>query len=112
MPNPMKTDKQAGEKIEKVQKTFNVAELEHQRAPNFVSAYSNSATFGLNFFDMTMVFGQIVSPTPLTMLIEDRVAVTMSLEHAKALLRGLQDTIAAYEKTHGPVRDTPSIEKV
>jgi hypothetical protein len=98
------------EKTEKVQKIFNVAELEHYRIPEFVSVYSNSAGFGINFFDLSIVFGQIVSPNIESMLIEDRVAVTMSIEHARALMIALQDTLAAYEKTHGQIRKAAPVE--
>ncbi len=98
------------EKVEKLQKTFNVAELEHYRVPDFVSVYANSAGFGINFFDLSIVFGQIVSPSNEAMLIEDRIAVTMSIEHARALMVALQDTLAAYEKTHGQIRKVAPVE--
>jgi hypothetical protein len=98
------------EKVEKLQKTFNVAELEHYRVPDFISFYANNAGFGINFFDLSIVFGQIVSPTNESMLIEDRLAVTMSIEHAKALMMALQDMLATYEKTHGQIRKPSPIE--
>lgn len=98
------------EKVDKLQKTFNVAELEHYRVPDFTQVYANSAGFGINFFDLSIVFGQIVSPSNDSMLIEDKIVVTMSIEHARALMLALQDTLATYEKTHGQIRKPAPVE--
>jgi hypothetical protein len=91
---------------------FNVAEMEHRHAPNFSFVYTNIVSLSLNFFDCQVIFGQILSTDPKSMHIEDRVSVTMSIEHAKALAKGLNDTVEQYEKVHGPVRTAPLLDKV
>jgi hypothetical protein len=87
-------------------KIFNAAELEHKQSPNFSRIYTNSAGFGVNFFDLTIMFGEMVQD-PGGMHIEDRVAVTMSLEHANALAQALRQAIDLYETSHAPIRKTP-----
>jgi len=91
---------------------FNVAEMEHKQGPDFSYIYANSASFSLNFFDIQITFGQILSPDPKSMYIEDRVAVTMTMEHARALEKALHDGIDQYEKIHGPVRPAPPTDKI
>ena len=94
------------------QRKFNVLEMEHQRATNFSQVYANNASFGITFFDFSITFGQILAPDPNSMLVEDRATITMSLEHAKALMNALQETLVTYEKTHGPIRKAPTPDKV
>ncbi len=38
---------------------------------------------------------------------EDQALVTMSYEHAKALVKGLGEAVSNYEKEHGVIRDKP-----
>jgi Protein of unknown function (DUF3467) len=89
-------------------KVFNAKDLEHRPSPDFLRVYTNSANFGINFFDLTIVFGEMVSDTDAKgMHIENRVAVTMSLEHAQALAQALRQTLDLYETTHAPIRKAP-----
>ncbi len=104
-------DKPAREKMSLTQKTFNVVELDHKRAENYPHVYSNSASFGITFFDLSIHFGQIRSGGPNSMYVEDLATITMSLEHAKALQNALQETLVNYEKSHGPIRDAPTMTK-
>jgi hypothetical protein len=91
---------------------FNVAEMEHKRSQNFSFVYANNAAFSLNFYDLQITFGQIVATGPKAMHIEDLVSVSMSIEHAKALAKALNDVVGQYEKLHGSVRVAPTLEKV
>ena len=95
-----------------VQKAFNVGELEHRPAPNFLQVYANSASFGVNFFELSILFGQITTASPSKMNVEERVTVTMSLEHAKALANALQEALTNYEKSHASIRKAPTMDKV
>jgi len=90
-------------------KLFNVKDLEHKSSPDFMRVYANSANFGLNFYDLTIVFGEMVSDADANgMHIENRVAVTMSLEHARALSDALQKTLEIYESSHhAKIRKAP-----
>ena len=90
-------------------KVFNAKDLAHTNSPDFFRVYANSANFGLNFFDLTITFGEMVSEADANgMHIENRVAVTMSLEHARALSDALQKTIDIYESSHhAKIRKTP-----
>lgn len=87
---------------------FNVADLPRKKAATFLRIYANNAGVAASFFDIDLVFGQLIAaqdesgkPMPH---IEDLVTVSMSWEHAKALAKALDRTIAAYEKDQGPVR--------
>jgi hypothetical protein len=99
-------------KLAVAQKTFDVSSMEHKPAHGFQQVYSNNATFSINFFDLSIMFGRITSPNQSTMFLEDQVTVTMSLEHAAALQKTLADVIANYEKTHGPLRTVPPLNKI
>ncbi|HEV2200996.1 MAG TPA: DUF3467 domain-containing protein [Bryobacteraceae bacterium] len=89
-------------------KVFNAKDLEHRHSPNFLRIYANNAGFGINFFDLTIVFGEMVADADgKGMYTEDRVAVTMSLEHAQALMQALRQALDIYEKTHAPIRKVP-----
>jgi hypothetical protein len=93
-------------------KQFNVAEMAHRHAPSFSYIYANSASFSLNFFDIQIIFGQILSPDPTSMYVEDRVSITMTMEHARALEKALHDALEQYEKRSGPVRAAPPPDQI
>jgi hypothetical protein len=82
--------------------------LPHKRDSSFASVYCNSAGFSMTFYDLTMVFGQILTTGPEGPHIQDRAEVTMSLEHAKALLEALAKPLQDYEAKYGPIRPKPS----
>jgi hypothetical protein len=90
-------------------KQYNILELVHKRSPDFRFAYTNSSALAANFYDANLLFGEIQRTlTDEAPYIEDRVAVTMTWEHLKALDRAIQKAIAEYEKHGGgPIRDNP-----
>lgn len=94
------------------QKTFSVTEMEHRRGGSFSHIYCNTASFSITFFDFSITFGEITSDNPDEMHIEDRARVTMSLEHAQALLVALQHQLTSYEKKYGATRKVPPVEEI
>jgi hypothetical protein len=91
------------------EKTFAIADLKHKTAENFRRVYSNNSNIAANFFDMTVLFGEvIIDPEGTDPFLNDEVAVTMSWEHAKALLDGLARALTDYEQSNKqPIRRKP-----
>src|SRR5690242_20210712 len=91
---------------------FNVLEMEHRQAATFSNVYCNTTSFGMTFYDLSIVFGQIVALDSKSMIVEDGARIVMGWEHAKALSNALLGAIAHYEKTHGPIRKAPHLDNV
>jgi hypothetical protein len=85
-------------------------DLPHTRASDFRLVYTNNTGLALNFYDITLIFGYVVPDAfkPGETQIEDRVAVTMSWEHAKALVNGLRSVVEQYEsENNAKLRELP-----
>ncbi len=87
---------------------YRVDELEVIRSEDFHFAHANRARVSENFFDVSLIFSAIlprveISGTPP--YVEERVGVTMSWEHLKALRDVLTERIENYEADMGPIRD-------
>jgi len=89
------------------EKDIRVADLKHIRSSDFKVIYTDAAGLALNFYSLSVIFGQIIPDSAEGMVIEDRVFVTMSLEHAKALAHVLLEHIAKYEAKSGQIRQKP-----
>jgi hypothetical protein len=90
-------------------KVYNVAELEHEKGPDFRQIYSNNTTMGMSFFDASITFGELMPDVPtIAPKVADRVTVTMSWEHLKALYESVGKVIAAYEESQNTKIRTPS----
>jgi hypothetical protein len=80
----------------------NIEQMPHRSAPEYRRVYANNATMAMTFWDFTMTFGETVfdnfGDAPH---IEDRVSVSMSWEHTKALYQALEKVIEGYEATQG-----------
>lgn len=78
------------------------------RVPAFVSTYSNNAQLRTSNWDVSCVFGEIVGEESAgAPIIEQRVSVVMSPQHAKAFLRLLQENIRKYEEAFGEIKWQP-----
>lgn len=88
-----------------------VSDLQQIRADNFITAYASSAALAASFYDITILFGQVVmSPENLPRL-ENSAAITMSWEHANALAVALKRAVEGYEKEQkSTVRKAPMAE--
>jgi hypothetical protein len=69
--------------------------------------YANSAQFTVSFFDIGIIFGQIVDAGKERLLIETGVTVTMSPQHAKEVSKHLQKNIEMYEAKFGTIAELP-----
>jgi hypothetical protein len=95
---------------------ISVASLPREKAPGFSEVYANTANLVAGFFDVCLLFGTIeadlAAPAEQRLRIQDRVAVKMSWEHAKALLGLLQMKIEDYEKNFGGIRNRPPQQEI
>ena len=78
------------------------------RTPDFVSIYSSSANIETSFNDLELFFGQIVEATTESLVLEERIAIILTPEQAKSVLRALQTSIESYETLYGPIRNPPN----
>jgi hypothetical protein len=95
---------------EEGQEKIAINELARVRSPHFVAISSNNANATRGFFDITLLFSEIVlvPGTKPQGFIEDRASVEMSWEHAKALYKLLGRSIEYYEeKYQTKIREQP-----
>ena len=105
MPKSKKTPNKGGKRV-------SPGEFRRVEASDFVSIYANNANGGGGFYDMLLVFGQLLSkPGTKDPYIEDRVAITMAWEHVGPLRDLLDRLLKKYVGTHGQVRQQPAIPK-
>jgi hypothetical protein len=90
----------------------NQIQLEQTRSEKFVSIYSNSANVEATPWDFRIVFGELQKTgAGQISKIEQHVAVTMSPQHAKALLGVLHKNVTEYEKHVGEIKLPPDPQK-
>ncbi len=83
--------------------------VERSQSSPFLNTYSNSANVAISFFDVKISFGDVkrIDEENGTIHIQDFVSVSMSPEHAKALLDLLSKHLDLYEKNYGSLRHPP-----
>jgi|ERR1017187_777109 hypothetical protein len=96
-------------KAVELNRAFNVADIPVTRAENFTRVYANNSAFAMTFFDFCITFGEVSIEANSSAAVEQRVAVTMSIEHAKAMAIGILEHLANYEKGNGAIRTAPPI---
>jgi hypothetical protein len=74
------------------------------QSKDFVSIYSNSANLEVTPWDFKIVFGSVGKGETGQSRIENRVEVTMSPQHAKALLAIFATNLQEYEKRVGEIK--------
>jgi uncharacterized protein DUF3467 len=96
----------------------NQPEIIRKNADTFVSVYSNNLQMEVSPWDFKLIFGEIekgeADPTGQRLVklhVEDKVRVSMSPQHAKAVLKVLQENVALYEKQIGPIPNQPDAPK-
>lgn len=82
-------------------------EVESRRSDTFLSLYANSVNIRLTPWDVQLIFGEILEADERKLVIENHLAVTLSPQHAKALLNALSGQVQAYERQFGEIRYTP-----
>jgi hypothetical protein len=99
-----------------------IAQLPRVRDPLYREVYSNVSTTMLGTFDVTLLFQKQTEVAPGQPVAMDQVAVVLAPQHFKALVRSLNETLAAYEAVYGtltipdqdtaPRKSATDIEKV
>jgi Protein of unknown function (DUF3467) len=99
-----------------------IAQLPRVRDPLYREVYSNVSTTMLGTFDVTLLFQKQTEVAPGQPVAMDQVAVILAPQHFKALVRSLNETLAAYEAVYGtltipdqdtaPRKSATDIEKV
>lgn len=72
-----------------------------ERVPNI---YSNNVQIGFSNWDAWIQFGEILGEREGRLLIAPKARVVMSLEHAKAFLKALQDSMGEFEANFGEIK--------
>jgi len=83
-------------------------QLESVRSDNFIKLYANSARVETSIWDMKIFFGELVlggGPKPF---IEESACISMSPQHAKAMLGVLSTNINEYENRFGKIPSPPA----
>jgi hypothetical protein len=77
---------------------------EFHQAPNFSSLYANSVQLRATPWDIQLTFGEIVSVEETKQVIENRLAVNLSPQTAKSLLKALAGIVERYEAQIGEIK--------
>jgi len=88
--------------------------LPKRRAPNYISTYANQANLAASFFDARLIFSEMMVEATKTaegitvpLVMEEKVAISMSWEHVKGLAVLLAKRVEDYEKRYGQLRKQP-----
>ncbi|MGD1216600.1 MAG: DUF3467 domain-containing protein [Terriglobales bacterium] len=85
--------------------TPQVQPLKYTRSEGFRKIYANSALLDVTPWDFVFTFGEMQrSDNAPPSHIENQVAITMSPQHAKALLNVMKTKIDEYEKHMGEIK--------
>lgn len=104
MPEPSEHNLQSHERM------INLADLERRQSSSYREVYSNNANAQSGFFDIRLIFSQIIVPMGKTKeaVVQEEVGVAMCWEHAKALHKLLGALIHTYETANNIVlREQP-----
>jgi Protein of unknown function (DUF3467) len=87
-------------------------ETEYRQAADFDSHYANSVQLKVTPWDIQCIFGKILSLDEMKMVIENELAVYISPQTAKSLLKVLAGVVQQYEEKIGEIQygerqDTP-----
>jgi len=81
--------------------TQTAAQFPRVRDPQYRDTYANSSQTNIGPFDVSILFQKASEIVPGQMGVVDQVSVTLSPQHFKALVRSLNETLAAYESAFG-----------
>ena len=85
-----------------------IVTINNVKAPNYVSVYSNNVAFSLNFFDLSMTFGEMSGVENGIGQVDQSVRVVMSTAHAKLFALLLMSNVNQYEKQFGQISLPPA----
>lgn len=75
----------------------------YQRHPQYIVLYANQSRLRMGPGEMVLTFGMTDDVPGVGTVIEDRIGIGMSPQHAKLLARALTEAVDQYETTHGEV---------
>ncbi len=73
------------------------------KSSDYRDSYANSVQVRLSVWDFFLIFGTLSQQTPEEVTIDNFQGVYLSPQQAKALLNVLQNNVALYEQTYGPI---------
>ncbi len=77
------------------------------KLPDFRSYYANNTTFQVTPWDVTLTFGRITDIKDGLLVVDQSAQVSVSLQHAKAIVEVLAKQLQAYEESNGPLAIAP-----
>jgi hypothetical protein len=75
------------------------------RASDYRTIYANATRIGLSAYDVRLTFGIIVEAEPGKAVNQDQITVIMSPQHAKAVIKIMQDNLPIWEAQYGKMPD-------
>ena len=87
-----------------------IDDLPRRHPSTYIETYANNVGASSNFYDVRLIFGQLIADPKADVYIEDRVTVTMAWEHAKQFRDLLTQLIDAYEKDNGELRSRTFVD--
>jgi hypothetical protein len=78
-----------------------------EQSSGFQTIYVNNAQIALSFFDIKLLFGEVVSASDEGVKVLEKLAVYMSPEHAVAFHRVLGSQLQVYRDRFGEIRPSP-----
>jgi hypothetical protein len=81
-------------------------EVIRRKGDSYVTFYANNAQIEANPWDLKLIFGEVekteMAPEGVAKIyVEDKARIVMSPQHAKALMKALQENLAQYEAQMG-----------
>lgn len=80
-----------------------ISSMQMVKSPDFKDLYSNSPRVSMTPFDMTLMFGKIIEPSPGVNVIEDLAHVRLSPYQFKAFVQSMVVALDAWEETFGTI---------
>ena len=74
------------------------------QSENYQSIYSNNTQLQMSAFDVRLIFGEAATVSGESQQIEQKVAVVLSLHHAKVFSQVLAKNITEYERQIGELK--------
>ncbi|HKO43144.1 MAG TPA: DUF3467 domain-containing protein [Pyrinomonadaceae bacterium] len=68
------------------------------------SVYANNVSIGFSNWDAWIQFGELAGEREGKLLVQPRLRVVMSLEHTKAFISALQDSVSQFEEQFGEIK--------
>jgi hypothetical protein len=78
------------------------------RSSTYVSVYTNNVQISSTFYDVRLLFNDVLGVSGSEITIEEKASVIMSVEHARDLHSALSKTLEQYEQKHGTLRPPPT----